>query len=371
MEQQYKYMVRVSCITYNHAPYIEEAMNGFCMQETTFPFVCVIVDDASIDGEQEVIKKYLQEHFDLEDNSVVRNEETEDYCLSFAQNKKNKNCYFGVLLLKYNHYSIKKPKLPYFSEWQDNAKYCALCEGDDWWTNPQKLQMQVEFLETHLDYVLCFGDAKRIDTDNLRMRGSINQLSRRQNKNETSSKEERFFRVLNGYYHIQTLTVLYRSCAIKNRPQEKYSFMMGDTNLWLHLSQQGNFHYFEDTLGVYNLHQGSASHSMSSGARFALSMFEMRCYYCEEYGYAIPNSVKKRYNRALININMLQKEIAPPPIYKPFYINRLQWMVLSAILRKGRFYKFYRKIVFPIRRRLIFLESRINLAKRLILNRLM
>lgn len=369
MEQECGFMVCVRCMTYNHASYIENTMNGFCMQETTFPFVCVIVDDSSTDGEQEVIREYLQEHFDMENESIVRNEETEDYYLTFAQHKKNKNCHFAVFFLKYNHYSIKKSKMPYIEEWTD-CKYTALCEGDDWWTHSNKIQMQVDFLENHLDYVLCFGDAKRIDTDNQKMRGSINQLSRRQNKNETSSKEERFYRVLNGYYHIQTLTVLYRTNALKNRPQQKYSFMMGDTNLWLHLSQQGNFHYFEDTLGVYNLHQGSASHSMSSGARFALSMFEMRCYYCDEYGYAIPNSVKKRYNRALININMLQKEIATP-IYKPFYINRLQWMVLSAILRKGRFYKFYRKIVFPIRRRLIFLESRINLAKRLILNRLM
>ncbi|MBR4365861.1 MAG: glycosyltransferase family 2 protein, partial [Bacteroidaceae bacterium] len=81
------FIVRVSCMTFNHAPYIEDAMNGFTMQETTFPFVCTIIDDASTDGEQEVIKKYLQEHFDLEDSSVVRNEETDDYVLTFARHK--------------------------------------------------------------------------------------------------------------------------------------------------------------------------------------------------------------------------------------------------------------------------------------------
>ena len=62
---EHKYMVRVSCMTYNHASYIEDAMNGFCMQETSFPFVCTIVDDASTDGEQDVIQKYLNEHFVL------------------------------------------------------------------------------------------------------------------------------------------------------------------------------------------------------------------------------------------------------------------------------------------------------------------
>ena len=60
LEKAYKWMVRVSCMTFNHHAYIEDAMNGFCMQETDFPFVCTIVDDASTDGEPEVIKKYLK-----------------------------------------------------------------------------------------------------------------------------------------------------------------------------------------------------------------------------------------------------------------------------------------------------------------------
>ena len=70
------FMVQVSCRTFNHANYITDAMNGFTIQQTNFPYVCTIVDDASTDGEQEVIRQYLQEHFDLEDKSVVRNEET-------------------------------------------------------------------------------------------------------------------------------------------------------------------------------------------------------------------------------------------------------------------------------------------------------
>ena len=96
--QNNRYQVFVKCLTYNQASFIENTMNGFCMQETTFPFVCAIVDDASTDGEQGVIKKYLQEHFEMDDKTVVRNEETEDYCLTFAQHRKNKNCYFAVLL---------------------------------------------------------------------------------------------------------------------------------------------------------------------------------------------------------------------------------------------------------------------------------
>ena len=125
-----EYMVRVQCMTYNHAPYIEDAMNGFCMQETDFPYVCVIVDDASTDGEPEVIKYYLEKNFDLQGSQYFREEDTGDYHLIFAKHKINPNCYFGVLLLKYNHWKKKKAKAPYFEEWS-RSKYIALCEGDD------------------------------------------------------------------------------------------------------------------------------------------------------------------------------------------------------------------------------------------------
>ena len=142
------FKICVRCTTYNQSSYIEDALNGFTMQETNFPYVCTILDDASTDGEQEVIKKYLQEHFDLDNRSVVRNEETDDYVLTFAQHKTNRNCYFAVLFLKYNHYSIKKAKDQYIKEWLD-VKYIALCEGDDYWIDPYKLQKQVDYLESH------------------------------------------------------------------------------------------------------------------------------------------------------------------------------------------------------------------------------
>ena len=145
MEKEYKYMVCTRCSTFNHAPFIVDTMNGFTMQETTFPVVSLIIDDASTDGEPEIIKQYLKDYF----LNPYREEETDDYCMICAKHKSNLNCTFIVFLLKYNHYSIKKSKLPYLSEWLDNSKYHALCEGDDYWIHPNKLQIQVFFLESH------------------------------------------------------------------------------------------------------------------------------------------------------------------------------------------------------------------------------
>ena len=93
------FLVVVKCLTFNHHTYIVDAMNGFCMQNTNFPYLCVVIDDCSTDGEQEVIKQYVFEHFNL-----ITNEDTDDYVLDFCQNKANENCYFAVFYLKYNHY---------------------------------------------------------------------------------------------------------------------------------------------------------------------------------------------------------------------------------------------------------------------------
>ena len=146
--------VYVRCSTFNHAKFIVDAMNGFTMQQTTFPYVCAIIDDASTDGEQEVIRSYFQEHFDLTDKEIVRHEETDDYIMSYARHKTNLNCFFAVFYLKYNHYSINKDNYSYASEWADKANYYAICEGDDYWTDPEKLQKQTDFLERHVDYTM-------------------------------------------------------------------------------------------------------------------------------------------------------------------------------------------------------------------------
>ena len=110
MEPDYKYIVTTHCATYNHSAYIEDAMNGFCMQKTSFPYICVIIDDASTDGEQEVISDYMNDYFDLDNTKVAQKEDNDDFFMLFAQHKKNFNCFFAVYFLKCNHYQAKKSK---------------------------------------------------------------------------------------------------------------------------------------------------------------------------------------------------------------------------------------------------------------------
>ena len=242
-KEQYKWMVCVRCMTFNQSSYIVDAMNGFTMQETTFPFVCTIIDDASTDGEPEVIRNYLQENFDLEDKSVVRNEETENYVLCFAQHKKNRNCYFAVLWLKRNHYSIKKAKIPYIAEWKENAKYIALCEGDDYWIDPLKLQKQVLFMEEHPNHSLCFCAHKDLypsamSKDKLRYEESVEECPMHDI-------------ILGGGGYMATNSMLYRVSMYEPYSVWAKDCPIGDAPLMLTLANKGKVGYIAEVMCVY------------------------------------------------------------------------------------------------------------------------
>ena len=261
MEEVINYMVRVNCITYNHAPYIIEAMNGFSKQQTDFPFVCTIIDDASTDGEPEVIYQYLQKNFDLEDNATARKEETDDYILTFARHITNKNCFFAVILLKYNHFSIKKSKLPYIAKWE-NTKYIALCEGDDYWIAPDKLQKQVDFLELHSDYNLVYTDVNSYyEESGILIEGFFNHGIYKRVKN--TYKDE----ILWGWY-LAPCTWVYRNGIVKYPEKRNPSLFYGDIFLVLSLSQKGKIQYLNEVTSVYRVLPESASHSKDSMKSF-------------------------------------------------------------------------------------------------------
>ena len=242
--QHLDFLVRVSCITYNHAPYIVDAMNGFVMQQTSFPFVCTILDDASTDGEKEIIKSYLEKHFDLSDNSIAYDEETEDYNLTFTRHKTNHNCYFAVLYLKYNHYSIKKSKQPYISRWSD-TKYVALCEGDDYWIDSLKLQKQLDFMESHLDYSMCWHDASRRDAVTNQEKGDF----KRYEADTTCPTED----LIMGGDFCPTASLFYRKEIYEKAPDELFNQYVGDYPLQVYMALMGKVYFFNKMMSVYRV----------------------------------------------------------------------------------------------------------------------
>ena len=266
------YKLYVRCYTYNHASYIVDAMNGFTMQQTDFPFVCIIVDDASTDGEPDVIKKYLSDCFDLNSDCARRNEETSDYYLYFARHKQNSNCFFAVYFLKYNHYK-KKPKYTYFKGWTSSVKYVALCEGDDYWTDSLKLQKQVDFLDTHPDYGLCCHRFKVFHekTDSWSEDYAAEVFARNPGNPGVDVTNSDNFRTRLTW----TLTLCYRKSLYDSIAFPPYKYGLRDFNLHYHLLKAGKGYCFSDFMGVYRVNGRGEWTSLShfEGAKFRLDCY--------------------------------------------------------------------------------------------------
>lgn len=127
METEIKVSIIVN--TYNHEKFIADTLNGIVIQKVNFPFEVLIHDDASNDNTVEIIKDYISKYSHID---------------------------FKPIFQTVNQYSQNIKIGRTFQYPRTKGKYIAICEGDDYWTDPLKLQKQVDFLEGNPEYVLCF-----------------------------------------------------------------------------------------------------------------------------------------------------------------------------------------------------------------------
>lgn len=125
-------VVSIQCLTYNHVKYIRQCLDGFIMQKTNFRFEAIVHDDASTDGTSDVIREYADKYPQII-KPILETENLYSKGGGLLQKRMNDNTH---------------------------GKYIAICEGDDYWIDPLKLQRQVDFLENHPDYSMCFHRAK-------------------------------------------------------------------------------------------------------------------------------------------------------------------------------------------------------------------
>ena len=123
-------LVSICCLTYNHEAYLRDTLEGFLMQRVNFPIEILVNDDASTDATRAILREYAEKYPEL-----IR---------PFYQDV--------------NLYSQGKDLCLEVLYPAARGKYIALCEGDDYWTDPDKLQLQVDFLEAHPDYSACVHD---------------------------------------------------------------------------------------------------------------------------------------------------------------------------------------------------------------------
>jgi len=233
-------------MTYNHSHFIENALDGFCVQETSFPFVCVIVDDASTDGEQLIIEKYLQANFSFIESHAQIESENDNYRFVFAHHRWNPNCFFAVFFLKYNHYSIRKSKAEYYACFDKPVDYIAICEGDDYWTASYKLQYQVSYLDSHLDCTMtCCRTSLYSQQDKIAVGENYCYLrSRRLSVRDTIYRTGLF---------VSTCSIVYRKEVDENKPSYWVNCLVGDYPLQIACVLKGYAWYFNDLMSVYRI----------------------------------------------------------------------------------------------------------------------
>lgn len=130
-------MVSIRCITYNHERFIRHCLEGFVMQKTNFRFEAIVHDDASTDGTAEIIREYAERYPDI----------------------------IKPIYEKENLYSKADGSLGRVMDAACVGKYIATCEGDDYWTDPLKLQKQVDILESHPEYGAVYTDFEMFDDE--------------------------------------------------------------------------------------------------------------------------------------------------------------------------------------------------------------
>ena len=258
--------VLVRCMTYNHEKYIEDALNGFIIQKTDFPFTVAIVDDASTDNNVTVIKEFISKNFNRTKNYIEEDKEYGKVIQSQATN--NPNCHFYVILLNKNHYSDPNKRALrhfYYRFIEDQAKYIAMCEGDDYWTDPYKLQKQVDYMESHPECSMCFHGVQILDELSHELQPDFLE-------DVPYSKDG--LRLAQGNY-IHSVSVMFRK---NGSVDEKYAkvgrISMGDQILYHLYAEVGHFKKLPDIMGVYRVGNGQWS-AASDAYRHLMSVISL------------------------------------------------------------------------------------------------
>lgn len=303
MDLTFKVLVR--CVTFNHSMYITETLNGFCMQETNFPFVCAIVDDASTDGAQNVIMNYFNDNFNTNDDTIYYSKETDYAHVHFARHNTNHNCHFAILLLKYNHHSLHKSKRSYSEEWSKEVPYEAFCEGDDYWIDNLKLQKQVDVLDGNTDIGLVYTEAKRF------VQNTGDYLS---NWGKRTTYEDFLLRGNS----IPTLTICYRKNLHRDYLEQTCNdpkWPLGDEPFDLFCMKHSKLFFIDDVTAVYRIHSQSVTHKNAYGGYsipFFLKLMQCRYFYARKF-------FREHLTRDLFNYLLKEKVYRGDYIFFLFY----------------------------------------------------
>lgn len=296
------YKVYVRSCTYNQSQYIEDCLNGVALQKTDFPFVHHVIDDCSTDGEQEVIKAWIERECDLETAEYYDN----DICtITLAKNKSNPNCTLVAYFLKRNMYRERAEKEKLYTLWREACPYEAICEGDDYWIAPKKLQEQVDWMNQHPSCGLVYTKAQAY-------------IVKSQKKGEVGGLQADFKQLLHKNT-IWTLTTLFRTdCLIGYYDFVKgQKWLMGDKPLWLYISHYYEIHCLNMISSIYRVLENSASQRTNLQQRedFLKCSYNVQLFFAQHF---LPEEIpliKEEMNLALYNNSMVYRNISSMNFY--------------------------------------------------------
>jgi glycosyltransferase involved in cell wall biosynthesis len=265
-------------ITYNHAPYIAQAIEGVLQQKANFHFELVIGEDCSTDGTREIVFEYQKKY---------------PHIMRVITSDKN------VGASKNGHRTRKACR----------GKYIAYCEGDDYWHHPYKLQKQVDYMETHPECGLVYSS---YDIYYVKSKKRIKNYIKYR-KWEMPKKPDVFdiIEAKGGMkFGILTCTIMARRTLceqiIESDPylHQSGQFLRGDTQLWAEIANVSHVHYIPESLATYNQTEESATRSkdITKVVRLQILDAELALYLCNKYN--LPSSIRNdkeaiRYNGLL------------------------------------------------------------------------
>lgn len=271
-------LVSVSCITYNHEPYIRDAFNGFLMQETSFPFEVLVHDDASKDKTADIIREYEARY-----PKII------------------KPIYQAV-----NQYSQGINVSKNFQYPRIKGKYIALCEGDDYWIDPKKLQIQINFLEENQEYGMVHTDRDVLYVKTGIKISNKNSVYNYNKKYATYSNP--FWGILTGDYLISTCTVVARKDLFISTSDDDIILnpenIQGDLARWLSISNITKIKYLPQSTAVYRKNLGSLSEPIlrSKQIEYQESSKRIRLEYAQKYQVPlfVMRKVEDMYNDVMV-----------------------------------------------------------------------
>lgn len=217
-------LVSIKCLVYNHEPYLRQCLDGFVMQKTNFRFEAIVHDDASTDSSAAIIREYAEKYPHI----IKPIYETE------------------------NQYSKHDGSVVKIMNAACKGKYIAMCEGDDYWIDPLKLQKQVDFLETHLDYSMCFHRAKienEINKPNVFIHCSMIE--------DRDYTGDELFRT----WTVPTASMMYRRELLDYKNITDKRILYGDIILILRCAEFGKIKGMSSEMSVYRIQQNSATNN--------------------------------------------------------------------------------------------------------------